>query len=150
MAAAIAFTPRRFLVQWSSCLALVFLTYNPFGRSYYHWVTGASEDLFFKLSVGLLLLFIYVFLFWVIFGSVGLWGLVAGILIGLLCIHQILQWFLVEIPAVAQAISLLLMATLLAVGLAWPHLTIQLSGQPQKRYLVKGKKKLAKYMARYG
>lgn len=33
-------------------------------------------------------------------------GLVAGILIGLLCIHQILQWFLVEIPAVAQAISL--------------------------------------------
>jgi hypothetical protein len=142
MAAVTLFTPQRFIVQWIACLALVLLTYNPFGRSFYHWVTGSPEELFLKLVVGLGLLFIYVFLIWVIFSSVGRRGLVAGGLLWMLAVYQVLQWLPTETPVLRRSVTLACLATLLAVGLAWPHLTTRFSGQLQKRYLIPKKKKL--------
>lgn len=142
MASVTLFSLHRFIVQWVACLALVMLTYNPFGRSFYHWTLESPEDLFLKLAVGLGLLFVYVFLIWVIFSSVGRSGLLVGALLWLLTVYQLLEWLPTETPVLRQFVSLACLATLLAVGLAWPSITTRLSGQIQKRYLVKDKKRV--------
>lgn len=141
MAAPIAFNPQRFFVQWLLCLALVLLTYNPFGDSYYHWVMRSPEDLFFKAVVGLALLFTYVFLLWVIFSSVGRRGIVIGIVLWVLMAYQVFEWIPTDSLMLRRLVQLACLATLLAVGLIWPHMLTRLTGQIQKRYLIKKRKK---------
>ena len=132
-------TPKRFLFFWVSCVSLVLLTYNPFSHSFYHWVMGGSEELFLKLVIGLGLLFAYVFLIWVILGSVGLLGVVIGCALWGLLAHELIGLMAVEAPPLRRLVVLVCLATLLAVGLSWPHFKYRLHGQIEKRYLIKKK-----------
>ncbi|CAK0744273.1 membrane hypothetical protein [Gammaproteobacteria bacterium] len=144
------FTPRRYLVHWLASASLVMMTYNPFGHSYYHWITTPGGSVFFKILAGLGLFFVQVFTLWWITSSVGRIGLVAGVGILALSSYEILKRMGTSSLFTKQMIVELLLATLLAVGLSWPHMRTRLTGQLEKRYLIyhgKAEKKKKKYAA---
>lgn len=121
--------------RWLFCTVLVLATYNPFGRSYYHWITGEPEELILKFLVGLLLVVVYVYLAWVIVGSVRVLGVLAMLAIWLLFAHQLLDLADPVGSVLRQTIVLLSLSTTLAGGLCWPSIIVRLSGQIEKRYL---------------
>ncbi len=144
------FTPRRYLIHWLSSAALVLMTYNPFGHSYYHWVMAGGGSTVFKVLMGLLLFFVQTFTLWWIISSVGRIGIAVGALIWGLTSYEFLQWFPTESILIKHLIIQLLLATMLAIGLSWPHLRTRLTGQIEKRYLLyqgKAEKKKRKYAA---
>jgi len=144
------FTPRRYLIHWLTSAALVMMTYNPFGHSYYHWVMAPGGPIVLKILGGLALLFVQTFTLWWIISSVGRIGLVAGAAIWGLTAYEVLKWIPVESSMLRQIVVQLLLATVLAAGLSWPHLRTRLTGQIEKRYLVyhgKAEKKKKKYAA---
>ncbi len=144
------FTPRRYLIHWLSSAALVLMTYNPFGHSYYHWVVSGQGSVVLKVLGGLALLFTQTFTLWWIISSVGRIGLAAGAVIWGLTSYEILTWYPDLSPVIKHLVVQLLLATMLAIGLSWPHLRTRLTGQIEKRYLLyqgKAEKKKRKYAA---
>jgi uncharacterized membrane protein len=123
-----------FLWRWAAALALVFATYNPSGKSYFHWVKAAFS------GEGLdpLHYFIGVILLagWTIFVIATERSLGAlGSMIGAALIGTGI-WLLVDLGVLhAGSMStiawlvLFALATLLAIGLSWSHIWRRLSGQ---------------------
>lgn len=145
------FTPRRYLIHWLASAAVVLMTYNPFGHSYYHWVIAADNDsLFLKALAGIFLFSVQVFILWWTISSVGRIGVVAGLIIWGLSSYEMLKWIPTESMVTRQLIVQLFLATILAIGLSWPHFKTRLTGQIEKRYLIyhgKAEKKKRKYAA---
>jgi hypothetical protein len=144
------FTPRRYLIHWLASAALVLMTYNPFGHSYYHWIMTEGGSLFLKSLAGLTLVIIHTFLLWWTVSSVGRIGVVAGAAIWGLSSYEALKWIPIESAVTRQITVQLLLATIIAAGLSWPHLRTRLTGQIEKRYLIyhgKAENKKRKYAA---
>ncbi len=123
-----------FLWRWAAALLLVFATYNPSGKSYFHWARAAFS------GEGLQALHYFVGVIlvagWTIFiiateRSLGALGSIIGAaLIGTGI------WLLVDLGVLhADKVSsiawlaLFALATLLAIGLSWSHIWRRLSGQ---------------------
>jgi len=137
MAEVFPITLQKFLALWLGCLALVLLTYNPFGHSFYHWITAPSEGYFsVKLLVGLLLLFAYVFLIWVMASQLGRVGVATGILLLALTVNEALDLLSTATPILRRFVVVFCVGTLLAIGLTWPHIRVNFSGIINKRYLI--------------
>lgn len=125
-----------------ACVAFVLATYNPSGYSYWDWLSDGVTTT--NAAVGIVILIIYVFLFWVVLGSLGLVGTLSGLVVAALVARQL---YLIAAPETAvgmvlQVIALTCFAGFLGVGLSWPALMTRLSGQVHKRFLVyAGKKK---------
>lgn len=128
------FTPASFLLRLLFALALVLLTFNPSGFSFFHW----AKDAFFASSIGPLhvLAGIALLIGWVLFvqatsQSLGLLGVVlVGALFG------VLVWMLFFYDVVKDAdfstvmwIALVGVALVLAVGMSWSHIRRRMSGQ---------------------
>jgi hypothetical protein len=144
------FTPRRYFIHFLTSSALVLMTYNPFGHSYYHWVTAEGGSLFLKILAGISLFSIQVFTLWMTSHSVGRIGIATGIAIWGLTSYEALKWIPAESPVARQLVIQFLLAIILAAGLSWPHMRTRLSGQIEKRYLIyygKKEKKKRKYKA---
>ena len=58
------------------CLFIVFATYNPSGRSYWHWAWEGEAGFWTRLAVGLVLLLTHLALFFTLRGVIGWKGLV--------------------------------------------------------------------------
>ena len=123
-----------FLWRWALALVLVFATYNPSGKSYFHWVKAAFSGE----GLSSLHYFIGVLLLagWTIFiiateRSLGALGSVIGAaLLGTGI------WLLVDVgvlrPDSTSSIAwlaLFALGTLLAIGMSWSHIWRRLSGQ---------------------
>lgn len=129
-----SFGPMDFLWRWIASLVLVIGTYNPSGYSYVHWARGAfGGD-----GVGALHVFLGMVLLagWVMFWvatqrSLGTLGtVISALVIGTLI------WVLADLGLVSTRsvtaitwLTLVSVATLLAVGLSWAHIWRRLSGQ---------------------
>jgi len=125
------------------CIAIVMATYNPSGHSYWHWVIEGMTVT--KAAFGVLLVVTYVFLSWVVLGSLGVKGTVAGLVVAGLSGHQVYR--LVgpdQARSVIEMIILTGFAVFLGVGLSWPALMTGLSGQIHKRFLTYAGKKAKK------
>jgi len=123
-----------FLWRWAVAMVLVFATYNPSGKSYFHWLkTSFSSD-----GLEALHYFIGVILIagWTTFiiateRSLGALGSIIGAaLLGTGI------WLLVDVgvlhPDSTSSIAWLALfglATLLAIGMSWSHIWRRLSGQ---------------------
>jgi len=123
-----------FIWRWVGSLVLVFVSYNPSGHSYLHWVReSVSDD-----TLGALQFFVGAVLVagWAIFlvatgnslGKVG--AFIAAAMIGTAL------WLLAQIGLVSAEttrslvwLALFALATLLAIGLSWSHIWRRLSGQ---------------------
>ena len=122
------------LWRWAVSIVLVLATFNPSGYSYVHWIRnslsgeGLAAGHFF---VGLILLAGWAVYLVATKRSLGTLGTVLGAaLIGTGI------WFLSDIGLITAGsttaivwLSLIALATLLAVGLSWAHIWRRLSGQ---------------------
>ena len=115
-----------------AALALVLLTYNPTGYSYYHWaLTDPAGFSATKGLAGALLLAGWVFYLRASLSSLGWLGvllllLILGAVVWLLIDQKILD---PSQPGVASWIALVLLALVLGVGMSWSLVRRRLTGQ---------------------
>jgi hypothetical protein len=123
-----------FLWRWIAALILVFATYNPAGKSYFHWAKNAfSGDGLQALHyfVGVILIACWTIFIIATERSLGALGsIISAALIGTGL------WLLVDIGVLhADSMStvawlaLFALGTLLAIGLSWSHIWRRISGQ---------------------
>jgi hypothetical protein len=119
-------------MRLAAALAVVLLTYNPSGRSFYHW---AMEDLAnlsaVKAFAGALLLVGWVVCIRTAFVSLGALGLllsavVLGTLAWMLTDYGILD---PERPSLLSWITLVAIGIILGIGLSWSLLRARVTGQ---------------------
>lgn len=118
-------------------LLLVFVSYNPSGYSYYHWLKETAVDRNFEdLGPWIALAGIILLIVWAIFlratlRSLGIVGLVLAI-----AFCGILLWLTISIGIVPTDTVkpltyavLVLFAGILGVGMSWSHIRRRLTGQ---------------------
>jgi hypothetical protein len=115
-----------------AALALVVVTYNPTGHSYYHWaMTNPANFSALEAVVGALLLAGWVVYLRAAISSLGRIGVIL-----LLLILGAVVWLLVEQkildpsqPGVVSWIALVLLALVLGIGMSWSLVQRRLTGQ---------------------
>ena len=126
------FTPVSFLLRWVAALVLVFATFNPLRRSYFHWLMTPSDgQLPLKVLAGIALLIFYIIYLRATWRSIGPLGVglalaFFGAFVWVLVSTGILAW---EQTTAMAYVALVLIATVMAVGLSWSHIRRRLSGQ---------------------
>ena len=125
-----------FALRFLGAAALVLLTYNPSGYSYFHWVQDAigSDGPGFSAEyafVGVVLLIGWTVLIRSTLRALGAFGLLLaaafiGTLVWLMTSYGI---FAAETSTAITWTALISLAALLAVGMSWSHIRRRLSGQ---------------------
>jgi hypothetical protein len=119
------------IMRWLAGLFVVLGTYNPYGFSYYDWVSDDIGMTPLKMLIGVGLLILHVVAILASVRSLGPIG------IGLLtALFASAAWVLIdrglldiEDPSVFQFISLAILATIYGTGLSWSHLRNRIAGQ---------------------
>jgi len=120
------------LVRLVAALALVLLTYNPTGHSFYHWAMRDFANLTaLKAFSGALLLVGWVICIRAALTSLGALGLVLSALV-----LGTLVWVLTDYgvlnpdrPSLLSWISLIIIGIILGIGLSWSLLRTRVTGQ---------------------
>jgi hypothetical protein len=130
------FDSKGFLWRFIFALALVYITYNPTGLSYYHWTRDAFLGSGSLMTPPFALVSIILLIGWTVYlratlRSLGSFGLLLA-----LAFFAIIIWWLVDLgllgiqnESVFSFIVLFLIAAVLAVGMSWSHVRRRLSGQ---------------------
>ncbi|WP_297807520.1 DUF6524 family protein [uncultured Methylophaga sp.] len=130
------FDSKGFLWRFIFALALVYVTYNPTGLSYYHWARDAFLGSGSFMTPPFALVSIILLIGWTVYlratlRSLGSFGLLLA-----LAFFAIIIWWLVDLgllgiqnESVFSFIVLFLIAAVLAVGMSWSHVRRRLSGQ---------------------
>lgn len=129
------FNSHSFLLRFLFALALVFITYNPSGYSFYHW----ASDIFYTdatVSPPFALLTILILIGWTIYLRATLRSLGGFGLLLAFTFFAILIWWLVDLGwlnidrfSVLLYLILVLTAAVLAVGMSWSYVRRRLTGQ---------------------
>lgn len=121
-----------FLLRFVFAVILVFVTYNPEGVSYYHWVSEALPDFtVIKAFVGVIILIGWIILIRATLGSLGFIGiLLAAAFFGLAI------WLIVDVLGLStdnvRVISYIvgiMLASVLSIGVSWSHVRRRITGQ---------------------
>lgn len=120
-----------FGLRFVAALALVLLSFNPSGWSFYHWVAAAAPNFTPPMALAAIALLIG----WVVFLTATMRSLgVAGVLLAI-AFCAALVWVAVQfgwLEAKARAfvwIGLVVAAAILAMGVSWSHFRRRLTGQ---------------------
>jgi len=121
-----------FMIRWVMALLLVFMTYNPSGFSWYHWLAGAG----YKVDPIIALAGVLLLIGWVIFVRATARSLgVLGTLLSLV-LFGTLVWALIYYRVVSLGNTTLLayilevvLSVVMAIGLFWSHVRRRLTGQ---------------------
>ena len=119
-----------FALRFAFALALVFLTYNPSGYSWFGWL-GSETPMVYKVATGIVLLIGWVMFLRATMNSLGGLGMVLaaaffGVIIWLMIEWN---WLSLDDTATIQWIVLFVLSGVLAVGMSWSHVRRKLSGQ---------------------
>ena len=123
-----------FLWRWLAAILLVLATYNPSGHSFVHWVFESLGEQ----NLGALHFLVGVILVagWAAFlvatgNSLGSLGTFIGAALVIGCIWLLAELGLVHADSTSAIVwlSLIALATLLAIGMSWSHIWRRLSGQ---------------------
>lgn len=121
-----------FMMRWLLALILVFVTYNPSGYSWYHWLQGAEN----KIDPMIALAAVVLIIGWVIYlratiRSLGLFGTLLAV-----ALFGSLVWVLIDYQLVSldnttllTYIVLIILSAVMGIGLSWSHIRRRLSGQ---------------------
>ncbi len=126
------FTPLGFALRLLAALALVLLTYNPTGYSFYHWAAKELPHVSpASVVVGIVLLVGWIVFLTATMRSIGLLGVVIALAFFGAVVWMVVSWgWLDPHNGAAMAwIVLLVFAIILAIGLSWSHLRRRLTGQ---------------------
>jgi hypothetical protein len=138
------FSWRWVLARMSVAFLLVFLTYNPTGYSYMHWLIQFDDSLLsLKISVGIFLFILLQILFNTTFSVFRLSGLIVGVITAVLLSHYVLLFVfsgerLETFDGFVLWLGYLLpmtVAFVIGAGTSWPQMITLLSGQEYKRLL---------------
>lgn len=121
-----------FFIRFSFAIIVVFLTYNPEGYSYFHWVEDTFPSLtVFKAFAGVVLLIAWVVLIRATLGSLGGMGITLAI-----AFFGLLIWLIVDVLGlstdsfrVVSYIVEIMLASVLSIGVSWSHIRRRMSGQ---------------------
>lgn len=121
-----------FTVRLAFAVLLVFVTYNPSGYSYYHWLKMTFPGLSPYVALAGVLLAIG----WVIYVRATLRSLGAVGLILTIAVCACILWLLFDLGVLSLEHSktiawviLVFQALILSVGMSWSHIRRRLSGQ---------------------
>jgi hypothetical protein len=121
-----------FAARFLFSVALVFLTYNPAGWSYYHWAahSGPGIDPLVVLA-GITLVVGWLVYFNATFRSIGFVGmlLAAAFFATLIWLGVDRGWLHPDNRSKVVWLGLLVLAAVLGVGMTWSHIRRRLSGQ---------------------
>jgi hypothetical protein len=132
MAAPTEFNLFNVLLRVVFSLALVFLTFNPSGQSYYHWLTASFTQIQPPVVIaGILLVGAWLFFVRATFTSMGTAGVVL-----LLALFAAIVWWMVsrgwlsmEDRSALAWVLLTCLGLLLGIGMSWAHIRARISGQ---------------------
>ena len=121
------------LLRFVAAFALVFLTFNPTGWSYWHWASASIPQ---GVSPPVVLAGIALVIAWGVFvsatarsiGLVGalLWTALFGALVWTAVYYG---WLSLENRGAMTWVGLVVVAAVLALGMSWSHLRRQMTGQ---------------------
>jgi hypothetical protein len=120
------------LLRMAFALALVFLTFNPTGHSYYHWLADGFPSVQpLEVVAGLLLLGLWVFFIRSTLQAMGTFGLVLllGLFAAIVWWMVTLGWLDVGNQSVLAWVVLTILALVLGFGMSWAHIRRRVSGQ---------------------
>jgi hypothetical protein len=120
------------LGRMAFAVALVLLTFNPSGHSFFHWLTAPPQGITaLKAFVGILLIIGWVFCIRTAFVSLGTLGMALGAaLLGTLVWLLVdLGWLAVSGTTAIAWIALVVLGVLLGVGLSWSLIRARATGQ---------------------
>lgn len=125
------FGPVNFILRWLATLFLVFATYNPSGRSFYHWAREGDAPTALVAVVATVLLGGYVFLIRATWRSIKPGGaLLAAIFLVLFNVTLVdLGFVSAAADGAVSVMCLASLATLLAIGVSFSAIRARLSGQ---------------------
>jgi hypothetical protein len=121
-----------FLWRLLFAVALVLLTFNPTGHSYYHWlVDGFPSVSPAEAIAGLLLLIGWIFFVRTTLSSIGALGLLLMAALFAAIVWWIVSkgWLDVSNRSAMAWIVLLILGLMLGVGMSWSHIRRRISGQ---------------------
>jgi hypothetical protein len=126
-------------ISWSgvfmrlvAALALVLLTYNPAGHSFYHWVMEDFANITaVKAFVGALLLVGWVICIRTAFVSLGALGLLLSVLVLGTLVWMLRDYGILnpDNPSLLSWVTLIVIGIILGVGLSWSLLRARMTGQ---------------------
>ncbi len=131
--------PKGIVARFSLAILVVFATFNPWAKSFYHWAvqpvfaTGGGIGTLgpIKVLAGLLLLVGWIVCVQATHRSIGLKGalLVAAILATVVWLLLSQHLLSAESSKSIALIALIIISGILAVGMSWSHISRKLSGQ---------------------
>lgn len=126
------FTLTGFLLRLTGALAIVLLTFNPTGHSYYHWIADGFPSIApVEAVVGVALLIAWVVLLTATARSIGVIGIALAIAFfaAVIWLMTSWEWFDPRNPKVMTWVGLSASAIVLAIGMSWSHVRRRLTGQ---------------------
>ena len=126
------------LLRFVIALFLVFATYNPYGKSYFHWlksylypITDTGTSLPLLVFVGIVLVVGWTVYLRATMRSLGIFGLVLAA-----AFFGTLLWLAIDFQLVSLAntklvitLILIIFAGVLATGISWSHIRRRITGQ---------------------
>lgn len=125
------FGPLNFLLRWLVSLFLVLATYNPSGRSFYHWALSDDAPSTIVAVIAISLFACFLFLFRSSWRSIKPFGMfLLAALLGLFNL-MLVDLGIVKVTGnwVVTVMVLLSLSTLLAVGVSFSAIRARLAGQ---------------------
>jgi hypothetical protein len=126
-------------ISWSGVLtriaiavALVLITYNPTGYSFYHWLSAPPTGITaVKALLGVILLIGWVVCLRTVYIALGWLGVILGmgLLAALVWVFVDMKWIDLASPSMVAWVELLILGTILGVGLSWSLIRARLTGQ---------------------
>jgi glucan phosphoethanolaminetransferase (alkaline phosphatase superfamily) len=121
-----------FLWRMLFALALVLLTFNPTGHSYYHWLADGFPSVSPAEAIaGILLLLGWIFFVRTTLSAIGTLGIVLMAALFASIVWWIVSkgWLDVGNRSTMAWIVLLILGLMLGIGMSWSHIRRRLSGQ---------------------
>ena len=121
-----------FIMRWAMALLLVFLTYNPSGYSWYHWLVGAENKVNPLIALtGLLLLIGWVIYVRATARSLGILGTLLSLALFGTLVWALIYYQIISLENTTLLVYLLqvILSAVMATGLSWSHVRRRLAGQ---------------------
>ncbi|MFY9237474.1 MAG: DUF6524 family protein [Roseovarius sp.] len=125
------FGPVNVLQRWLLTVFIVFATYNPSGMSFLHWAVSPGSNKTVVAAVGVALLGLFIFIARSTWRSMKLVGITITALFFFLFSVMLIDLGVIQLSSteVLEVITLVVIASTLAVGLSFSAIRARLSGQ---------------------